>query len=98
MYLSINIHSVDLVRFLILCFRSSRKKIGDIPEERRKRLLHLLEPRLISRAWEIAGTRYEDPKLASKNASSFLSDGDGDIMLEVWNCRTSGGINSMLTL
>nr|GEW69102.1 hypothetical protein [Tanacetum cinerariifolium] len=33
------------------------KKIDDIPEERRHRLLALLNPRLISRAWEVAGTR-----------------------------------------
>ncbi|KAA8540176.1 hypothetical protein F0562_024261 [Nyssa sinensis] len=66
------------------------KKIEDIPEERRHRLLHLLKPRLISRAWEIAGTRYENPKLAKKSASSLLSNGDAVTSLEFWNCRTSG--------
>ncbi|KAK3035570.1 hypothetical protein RJ639_034775 [Escallonia herrerae] len=67
------------------------KKIGEIPEERRHRLLSLLKPRLISRAWEIAGTKYEDPKLAKKSASTLLSNGDGVNLLEFWNCRTSGG-------
>ncbi|XP_050289133.1 uncharacterized protein LOC126727497 isoform X3 [Quercus robur] len=44
---------------------------------------------LISRAWQIAGTRYEDPKLAKKTASTLSSE-DG-VMLEYYNCRTSGG-------
>ncbi|XP_062156236.1 uncharacterized protein LOC133864055 [Alnus glutinosa] len=65
------------------------KKIEDIPEERRPRLLQLLTPRIISRAWQIAGGRYEDPKLAKKFASN-LSFEDG-VMLENYNCRTSGG-------
>ncbi|OMO82716.1 hypothetical protein COLO4_22872 [Corchorus olitorius] len=67
------------------------KKIGDIPEERRYRLLQLLDPRLISRAWEIAGTRYDDPKLVKKSASNFLSTKDGEISYEFYNCRSSGG-------
>ncbi|KAK8540425.1 hypothetical protein V6N13_008847 [Hibiscus sabdariffa] len=67
------------------------KKIGDIPEERRHRLLQLLDPRLISIAWEIAGTRYHDPKLVNKTASSILSDKDTAIPFQVFNCRTSGG-------
>ncbi|KAL2462405.1 Cell division control protein/predicted DNA repair exonuclease [Forsythia ovata] len=67
------------------------KKIEDIPEERRHRLLTLLKPRLISRAWEIAGTRYDNAKLANKSASSLLSNGNGTNSLEMWNCRTSGG-------
>lgn len=67
------------------------KKIGDIPEERRPRLLSLLKPSLVSRAWEIAGTKYEDPKLAKKSAFSLLSDGDDAKSLEIWNCRTSAG-------
>ncbi|KAJ9693485.1 hypothetical protein PVL29_012315 [Vitis rotundifolia] len=67
------------------------KKIEDIPEERRHRLLHLLKPRLISRAWQIAGTRYEDPMLAKKIASKLLSSEDGVMPLEFWNCRKSGG-------
>ncbi|XP_027121442.1 uncharacterized protein [Coffea arabica] len=68
------------------------KKIEDIPEERRHRLLSLLNPRLISRAWEIAGTRYDDPKLAVKSASNLLSHADDHALpLEFWNCRTSGG-------
>lgn len=67
------------------------KKIGDIPEERRHRLLSLLSPRLISRAWEIAGMRYDDPKLAKKSASSLLSNDHGSTSLEFWKCRTSGG-------
>ncbi|EOY25705.1 WD repeat-containing protein 49 isoform 3 [Theobroma cacao] len=67
------------------------KKIGDVPEERRHRLLQSLNPRLISRAWEIAGTRYDDPKLVKKSASNLLSNKDGEIPSEFYNCRTSGG-------
>ncbi|XP_058113876.1 uncharacterized protein LOC131256836 [Magnolia sinica] len=67
------------------------KKIGDIPEERRHRLLYLLKPRLVSRIWEIAGTRYEDSKLVKKSASSLLSTGDSLLSPEIWSCRTSGG-------
>ncbi|KAL5699350.1 hypothetical protein ACHQM5_030267 [Ranunculus cassubicifolius] len=67
------------------------KKIEDIPEERRHRLLHLLKPRLISRLWEIAGIRYENSKLVQQSASSMLSDGASVMPLELWNCRTSGG-------
>ncbi|XP_010278046.1 PREDICTED: uncharacterized protein LOC104612355 isoform X2 [Nelumbo nucifera] len=67
------------------------KKIGDIPEERRHRLIYLLKPRLISRVWEIAGTRYEDSKLAKKSASSLISTEDSEVPVEVWDCRTSGG-------
>lgn len=29
---------------------------------------------LISRAWEVAGTKYDDPKLAKENASNILRD------------------------
>ncbi|KAL2321460.1 hypothetical protein Fmac_025839 [Flemingia macrophylla] len=68
------------------------KKIEDIPEERRHRLLRLLTPRLVSMAWQIAGTRYEDPKLLKKSASSFfINSNKDDVMLEYYNCRTSGG-------
>ncbi|XP_043707961.1 uncharacterized protein LOC122657351 [Telopea speciosissima] len=67
------------------------KKIGDIPEERRHQLLYLLKPRLISRLWEISGTRYEDSNLVKKSASSLLSTGDRTVSSEFWNCRTSGG-------
>ncbi|KAK4269565.1 hypothetical protein QN277_022706 [Acacia crassicarpa] len=66
------------------------KKIEDIPEERRHRLLLLLEPRLISRAWQIAGTRYADSKFAKKSASALISDENG-VMLEYFTCRTNGG-------
>ncbi|KAF3538095.1 hypothetical protein F2Q69_00020630 [Brassica cretica] len=68
------------------------KKIEDIPEERRHRLLQFIEPRLISRAWEIAGARYENPKLAKMAASKlFSTGGDAEISLEYFNCRTSNG-------
>ncbi|KAL5554537.1 hypothetical protein UlMin_041938 [Ulmus minor] len=67
------------------------KKIEDIPEERRHRLLRLLNPRLISRAWQIAGTRYEDPKLAKRWEFNLLSGEDAMKSLEYYNCRTSGG-------
>ncbi|KAG2391512.1 uncharacterized protein HKW66_Vig0127270 [Vigna angularis] len=68
------------------------KKIEDIPEERRHRLLRLLKPRLVSMAWQIAGTRYEDPKLVKKSASTLLSSSNSDdVVVEYYNCRTSGG-------
>lgn len=67
------------------------KKIESIPLKRRNQLLSLLQPRLISRAWEIAGMRYDDPKLATKSASSLLGDGNEAMSLEFWNCRTEGG-------
>ncbi|KAF9590526.1 hypothetical protein IFM89_035735 [Coptis chinensis] len=51
------------------------------------------KPRLISRLWEVAGTRYEDDKLVKQcTSSTLLSDGDSATMpLEYWTCRTSGG-------
>ncbi|KAL5072300.1 hypothetical protein RYX36_011284 [Vicia faba] len=68
------------------------KKIEDIPEERRHRLLPLIEPRLISMAWQIAGTRYEDPKLVRKSESTLLINSNkDDLMVEYYKCRTSGG-------
>ncbi|KAK7272955.1 hypothetical protein RIF29_14000 [Crotalaria pallida] len=68
------------------------KKIEDIPEERRHQLLLLLNPRLISRAWQIAGTRYANSKLVKKSASTLLSNSNNDaVMPEYYNCRTSGG-------
>ncbi|KAK9130226.1 hypothetical protein Sjap_010713 [Stephania japonica] len=67
------------------------KKIGDIPEERRHRLLYLLKPRLISKLWEIAGTRYEVSNLINKSASRLLSDGGNTLLVEFWNCRKTGG-------
>ncbi|XXG84961.1 hypothetical protein AAC387_Pa11g0156 [Persea americana] len=69
------------------------KKIEDIPEERRHRLLNLLKPRLISRLWEITGTRYEDSKLTKKSASKLLSADNSLISPEFWICRSSGGPN-----
>lgn len=47
--------------------------------------------RLISRAWEIASTRYENPKLAKMTASKLFSTGDAEISLEYFSCRTSQG-------
>ncbi|GAB4849962.1 hypothetical protein Ancab_029262 [Ancistrocladus abbreviatus] len=67
------------------------KKIADIPEERRYRLLHLLKPKLISTVWEVAGLRYDDPKLAKRSSSSLLSSGDNAPAIEFWSCRKSGG-------
>lgn len=49
--------------------------------------------RLISRAWEIAGTRYEEPKLMNRSSSQLLSNEDG-VSLEYYNCPTSGGNSS----
>lgn len=67
------------------------KKISDIPEERRHRLLFLLNPRLVKAAWEVAGARYDDAKLAKLSASSLLSGQNDTVSLEFWNCRKSGG-------
>ncbi|XP_024979707.1 uncharacterized protein LOC112516732 isoform X2 [Cynara cardunculus var. scolymus] len=67
------------------------KKIDDIPEERRHRLLALLNPRLISRAWEVAGTRYDNPKLAKQNSSILFAGEAGAKLLEYWHCQTNGG-------
>ncbi|CAD5181018.1 unnamed protein product [Musa acuminata subsp. malaccensis] len=67
------------------------KKIGDIPEERRHRLLSIVKGRLVSRCWELAGTRYQDAKLAKQNASALLTFENNSTALEFWNCRTSGG-------
>lgn len=51
--------------------------------------------RLISRAWEIAGTRYEDPNLAKKCSTNLLSLEDGEMSLEFYNCRSRGGITHL---
>ncbi|XP_072953589.1 uncharacterized protein [Typha angustifolia] len=67
------------------------KKIGDIPEERRHRLLSTVKARLVSRAWELAGMRYQDVKLAKQSSSPLLSLSDKSSASEVWNCRTSKG-------
>ncbi|KAH7688214.1 hypothetical protein IHE45_03G018300 [Dioscorea alata] len=68
------------------------KKIGDIPEERRYRLLSIVKPSLIPRIWEVVGTRYQDAKLAKRSASALLSlDDDPEVMQESWSCRTSEG-------
>lgn len=48
------------------------KKIAAIPEERRHRLLDLLEPRHITAMWKMAELRYQDPGLYLQNASRFL--------------------------
>ncbi|PNT18592.1 hypothetical protein POPTR_010G250100v4 [Populus trichocarpa] len=67
-------------------------KIEDIPEERRLRLLSLIkQPRLMSRAWEIAGMRYEDAKLAKKCGSDLLCCEDGELSFEFYSCRSNGG-------
>ncbi|KAH8497605.1 hypothetical protein H0E87_020044 [Populus deltoides] len=67
-------------------------KIEDIPEERRLRLLSLIkQPRLISRAWEIAGMRYEDAKLAKKCGSDLLCFEDSELSVEFYSCRSNGG-------
>ncbi|KAG6555497.1 hypothetical protein Mapa_002732 [Marchantia paleacea] len=48
------------------------KKIGDIPEERRHRLLDLLLPRQITKLWEIANLRYDDPDLFVEDAGGLI--------------------------
>ncbi|WOL19702.1 hypothetical protein Cni_G28504 [Canna indica] len=67
------------------------KKIDDIPEERRHRLLSTVKGRLISRCWKLVGGRYQDAKLAKQSTSSLLALGDDPLPLEIWNCRTSEG-------
>ncbi|XP_057535713.1 uncharacterized protein LOC130813838 [Amaranthus tricolor] len=67
------------------------KKISDIPEERRHRLLYLLSPGLISAAWEVAGGRYDDAKLAKMSSSTLLAGENDGLSLEYWNGRKSGG-------
>ncbi|KAL3682983.1 hypothetical protein R1sor_001005 [Riccia sorocarpa] len=49
------------------------KKIGDIPEERRHRLLDLLLPRQITKMWEIAKIKYDDPDIFVDDAESLIS-------------------------
>ncbi|XP_031482449.1 uncharacterized protein LOC116252379 isoform X2 [Nymphaea colorata] len=67
------------------------KKIGDIPEDRRHRLLYLLRPRHVARMWAVTGTRYDDPKLLKKSASELLCEGEDTAgPLEFWNCKTDG--------
>ncbi|XP_042442291.1 uncharacterized protein LOC122027407 isoform X2 [Zingiber officinale] len=67
------------------------KKIGDIPEERRHNLLRTVKGGLISRLWELAGTRYQDAKFVKLSASPLLSLGNNSKALEIWNCRASEG-------
>ncbi|XP_021845690.2 uncharacterized protein [Spinacia oleracea] len=67
------------------------KKISEIPDERRHRLLYLLDPRLISAAWEVAGGRYNDAKLAKLNSSNLVAGENDALTLEFWNCRNTGG-------
>ncbi|KAM7253896.1 hypothetical protein ACFE04_031578 [Oxalis oulophora] len=67
------------------------KKIDEIPEDRRHRLLDLLKPKLILRAWEMAGTRYDGPNFVKKNASNLLSNEAGEMLPEFYSCQSSGG-------
>ncbi|KAJ8756282.1 hypothetical protein K2173_025094 [Erythroxylum novogranatense] len=67
------------------------KKIEEIPQERRHRLLRLLNPRLISKAWQIAGARYADPTLAKRIASNLLHWKGEEMPIELYNCKSSGG-------
>ncbi|XP_078434100.1 WD repeat protein isoform X2 [Wolffia australiana] len=67
------------------------KKIGDIPEARRHQLLLLLKPRLVSRLWAVAGSRFDDPKLMKKSASSLTSMQDAEWSREFWTCQKSLG-------
>ncbi|XP_020578372.1 uncharacterized protein LOC110023346 isoform X2 [Phalaenopsis equestris] len=67
------------------------KKLGDIPEERRLRLLASLKPKHIPKLWELTGTRYQDAKLAKQTASELLSVEVKSMLPECWRCRTSKG-------
>ncbi|XP_021720343.1 uncharacterized protein LOC110687989 isoform X3 [Chenopodium quinoa] len=46
---------------------------------------------LILAAWEVAGGRYNDAKLAKMSSSNLLSGENDALSLEFWNCRKSGG-------
>ncbi|EFJ15532.1 hypothetical protein SELMODRAFT_445436 [Selaginella moellendorffii] len=48
------------------------KKIGDVPEERRARLLELIHPSLMQSMWEVTGKRYDSPKLFAGDAFTLL--------------------------
>lgn len=67
------------------------RKIGDIPEERRHRLLYMLKDSLISKIWELAGTRYQDDKLAKQSSSTLLHMEGDSTELEYWGGGTSKG-------
>ncbi|KAL2612054.1 hypothetical protein R1flu_023746 [Riccia fluitans] len=49
------------------------KKIGDIPEERRHRLVDLLLPWQITKMWEIAKLKHDDPDIFAEDAESLIS-------------------------
>ncbi|KAH9304047.1 hypothetical protein KI387_008451, partial [Taxus chinensis] len=67
------------------------KKFGDIPEERRHRLLYLLHKRDISRIWEIAGLRYNDVSGFTTDASAMLSSMENNCLLpEYWSGKING--------
>ncbi|CAM6096249.1 unnamed protein product [Calypogeia fissa] len=65
------------------------KKIGDIPEERRHRLLDLLLPRHITKMWELSKLRYEDPGAFSETAADMLhrTDASDRVKPSVWDGR-----------
>eukprot|EP00850_Spirogloea_muscicola_P005786 SM000027S09567 [mRNA] locus=s27:32911:34821:- [translate_table: standard] len=60
------------------------KKLAAIPEERRPRLLDLLEPRHLCRMWELAGQRQPG---AAETAAGMLPDPlvDTPLVPEVWD-------------
>lgn len=68
------------------------KKIGDIPEERRHHLFHLLRPEHISRFWEIAGVRYKDTSTNTDSGVAMLLPLESkSLTIEYW----SGKINEV---
>lgn len=69
------------------------KKIGDIPDHRRHRLLvlMLLETRRIENIWQLSGSRFQDDNLMEKCASTLLSQENNQIEPEFWDCRISTG-------
>ncbi|KAJ3699078.1 hypothetical protein LUZ61_002783 [Rhynchospora tenuis] len=87
-------HRSRLIPFEASSFNSATylwKKIEDIPEERRHNLLRSVKSSLITKAWEVAGMRYQDAKLAKKSGSQFLSNPKSSGKTEEWLCRTSYG-------
>lgn len=58
------------------------KKIGDIPEERRHRLLSLLTSKQIANMWEITGEMYESSDFPPPDSGTFLLGSDSESLLK----------------
>eukprot|EP00850_Spirogloea_muscicola_P023948 SM000410S15573 [mRNA] locus=s410:29643:31922:- [translate_table: standard] len=87
--LQVNLDEADVVALLtseahLQPFDPGEKKLAAIPEERRPRLLDLLEPRHLCRMWELAGQRQPG---AAETAAGMLPDPlvDTPLVPEVWD-------------